>query len=763
MPRLVLNALAVSFGPDLIDVREKPFHSTKEVRELRRSFGDDWFFYYKGEHTYALPRRGEPTSTFGEPGTLRIAEHLQLARLLLEDALPAVFKDYKPLYLRPLAIPWPRADQDRVAAAASKLGLRHPLLSHFTVRSKLEIAPRLLSPEEGVTKVAVFLELSSRWEISAPLADLVAKGVDLRGLCVVRPEPGPEERRLVGRLARLEGDKAVLAESFDGTESLPAERVRLEGRKEAFARCLTALLGKESWSSLEEELRTRSDWEGTGPRLLERYKPIASFLRNQSPIQLPGGIVANVGNPIEIPLGAGTAVAIPPIEYCFDAAKEKRDMDNWRGLRRFGPFSRDTIRQRSPRVLVLCDETVKSRVEQLIRKLRDGIPSSRQVFDAGFQTIFHLADVRFEVVALSLSDARPEQIAARFRDEAIKALHKSTLPAAAIVIVDDKVAELPDKSNPYLFARSGLMMAGVPVQALRASRVSWPDNRVQYVLQNLAIALYAKLEGTPWTVVHDPTLTDELVIGLGTAELTGSRFEERQRVVGVTTVFRGDGNYLVGNLSRECPYAEYPEVLKQTTLDVLQDIRRRNGWQPGDRIRIVFHSWKPLKHVEVAEIVSEATRAAGDGLDLEFAVLTVSHDHPMRVLDLEERGWAKGEGSRRGVNAPKRGMILRVREDEHLVCVQGPELMKRPSQPLPDPLLVRLHRGHGLKRTDLWYLSEQVLKFTSLSWKSRLPAPMPATIYYSKLIAEQLGRLRAVPDWSPLTLNQMLPVSKWFL
>ena len=78
---------------------------------------------------------------------------------------------------------------------------------------------------------------------------------------------------------------------------------------------------------------------------------------------------------------------------------------------------------------------------------------------------------------------------------------------------------------------------------------------LQYILQNISIALYAKMNGIPWTVDHDLTIADELVIGIGTAELSDSRLEERQRYVGITTVFRGDGNYLLGQLSREASYA----------------------------------------------------------------------------------------------------------------------------------------------------------------------------------------------------------------
>jgi hypothetical protein len=88
-------------------------------------------------------------------------------------------------------------------------------------------------------------------------------------------------------------------------------------------------------------------------------------------------------------------------------------------------------------------------------------------------------------------------------------------------------------------------------------------------------------------------------------------------------------------------------------------------------------------------------------------------------------------------------------------------LIKRPVSPLPLPLLVHIHPESTYR--DLASLAEQVLKFTSLSWRSTLPAKLPVTIYYSELIAGLLSRLRGVPDWSPAMLNIKLRASKWFL
>lgn len=74
---------------------------------------------------------------------------------------------------------------------------------------------------------------------------------------------------------------------------------------------------------------------------------------------------------------------------------------------------------------------------------------------------------------------------------------------------------------------------------------------------------------------------------------------------------------------------------------------------------------------------------------------------------------------------------------------------------------MRLHGSSTFR--DLDYLTEQILKFTSLSWRSTLPAGRPVTIYYSELMAELLVRLRAVPDWSPALLNTRLKYSRWSL
>jgi hypothetical protein len=331
---------------------------------------------------------------------------------------------------------------------------------------------------------------------------------------------------------------------------------------------------------------------------------------------------------------------------------------------------------------------------------------------------------------------------------------------AAIVVLTDQHGALPDPISPYLRAKATLMLAGIPAQEIKTSKLSKPPYELQYILQNFTVALYAKMNGTPWTVNQDTTISDELIIGIGTSEVSADRFSQKIRYVGITTVFRGDGNYLLSHVSKDCTYDEYPTLLQESTERLLQELKQRNGWNPGDNIRLIFHTYKPLKHIEISDIVKRAALTVGNEQTIEFAFLTVTIDHTFLLLDPEQSGITGTYGTK-GVLVPERGTIMQLGRYTRLVCTNGPNLIKHANAPLPAPLLIHIHKGSTFN--DLTYLSEQVLKFTGLSWRSTLPAKKPVSIYYSELIADLLGRLRCVNDWSPAVLNMKLRSSRWFL
>jgi hypothetical protein len=760
---LRLNGFRLEPSTESFIAYRSPMPADGDLRELRRATQATWTLYREDDEVLAVPRNDPPPVALGEPEEIECLDHLGFLSYLINDALPRAIPSYPAFKLRPFTFLGQK--QEIVEAAVKSAGAagRSPLVDGFHERPKYELAARLVELRDGEPFIGLFIDVGTRREIVVGLDELVEAGIDLNGLDVVWRDPAPDTRRLVGRIGRLVGDRLELSEMLDGANEVAVGDVMLEGSSTAFKRCLRGLLG-DKYESFESARRTQQDQLLSGSAREQLMEQMEQFLSKASPLELAPELSCAIGERIALGNDSDyqTVLSMRPVQYCFDPAKTKRHMYAWPGIERFGPFSRETFAKKSPRLLVVFPDTVQGNVESFLRAFRDGIRlGDRPAFGNGFVRTFGLVNPEFVFAPVPWLQSGTRKPVELYRQTIEQALEQDASFDAAFLVILDEHAQLRDVDSPYLHGKALLLTNGVPSQELRAATLKQPPGALQYTLQNVAIALYAKMNGIPWTVDHDLTINDEIVIGLGMAELSGNRFEKRQRFVGITTVFRGDGNYLLSNLSRECSYDDYADALRASTRQVLREVKERNGWRPGDTVRIVCHSFKPLRKIELADVMAECVQELAGEQNVEFAFLTVGSDHPFAISDLEQAGVQNRRGAAKGVYVPERGTIVQIGRYSRLLAVTGPTLIKRPSAPLPHPLHVRLHPQSTFK--DLAYLTEQVLKFTSLSWRSTLPARKPVTIYYSELIAELLARFRAVPDWSPAVLNTKLRASRWFL
>jgi hypothetical protein len=771
---ICFNGFKVELSANTFTAYVQDMPDNRGLRALREQLQPEWFLHWRAGKVYGIPKVNvsQLTQSFGKPVELKCDEHLQLLADRINSVLPDIFYQYSIFRFKPFT--FLAQKEELVSSIATKIKDLPSLISAFKIKPKFALEAKLVELRQEETFIGLFLRLETRWEILASLSDLQNAGVNLQDLYVVRRQPQPGQRRLVGKISHICERTVNLLESFDGITSISEDEVWLEGSKASFVRCLKTLLG-DNYDVFESERFTQEANFLTGPALDNILTRMETFLVRKSPMQLAPNLLGYVRGRIEAVNDESyqTVISASPVEYCFDAARTKRSLYAWSGIEKYGPFSREIFSKKSPEILVLFPDTVQGAVENFLKAFKDGISIKKKVFkdgiecweenskySGGFAKIFGLFNPKLTLRQIPWLNSKHKPPAVAYREAVAQVLEK-TVADAAIVIVLDEHSRLPDPENPYLQSKALLLMAGIPVQGIRASTLGQSRYSMQYTLQNLSVALYAKMNGLPWTVDHDLTISDELVIGIGTCELSGSRFFDRQRFVGITTVFRGDGNYLLGNLSQECSYSEYPNILKTSTVSILQDIKRRNGWQPGDIVRLVFHAARPFKNLDVADIVAQCVAEVGEEQNIQFAFLTVSHEHPFTLLDKSQQGLSLKDGAKKGQLAPQRGIIVQLGRYTRLLCTNGPALVKMARSPLPTPLLIHLHPQSTYR--DLTYLSEQVLKFTSLSWRSLLPASKPVTIYYSELIAELLARLRNIRDWSPALLNIKLRASKWFL
>jgi Piwi domain len=767
-PRFQLNAWRIQFSPEQFSVRTERYKDSYDLRRRRAELEGEWFLLRKGETVMGLALSKNPKLSFGTSSVEHSAsshEGLQILTARLNQALPAFLPDYAPLRWRKFRF---LSRKTEFVSKITKKWEVDPLVTQFSITPRTDLEARVVELTEGKVEAAVVASIGMRWNVEAPLEKLSAIGIPLEGLYVVRRVRVPGEPALVGRIESIENTVVSLAESPGELSQIKCSEVKLEGSKTNFVACLSRLL-KTKYRQFEIE-RERMEAEFlTGPALEKLFERLGKECRKQGSISVGGGISAAFDQRLayheQLPAEEPTYQSVRrlgEVQYCYSSDRSEKHRFAWEGLVEHGPFDADTFEFRSPRVLVVHPAQFATVVGRVVHALRDGLRQSP--FPIGMQRLFELQNLRFDHCELPDERSSAVQIGPAYKRAIELHLGGRADYTVALVVLDDRYARLPNALNPYLHAKAVLLSNGIPAQEVRLSTLSQDTYSLAHTLRNLSVALYAKMNGIPWTIDHVKSFDHEIVLGIGMAELVETRSLLRQRFVGITTVFQGDGNFLLSNLSKECTYEDYPDALEQTLVDVLREVKERFRWRDGDRIRVVLHSHKQLKDIEIDALISRCLQAVSPDQDIHFASLGIVLDHPFKVFDYHQTGIRVKSDENvkfKGQYVPERGLMVQLGASTRLLSTLGPRLIKRPETPFPTPLLVHLHRRSTSR--DLDALTEQVLKFTSLTWRSVQPAEKPVTVYYSELIAELLARLRAIPGWNPATLNTRLRASKWFL
>ena len=415
---------------------------------------------------------------------------------------------------------------------------------------------------------------------------------------------------------------------------------------------------------------------------------------------------------------------------------------------------------------------MKGQVEQFLHKFKDGItlppppprnrnqPAKRHTnyFERGFRRKYALQDIQYDFFLAEGSSVDSYRKACQRALEKHGSGQKWDL---AFVQIEESFRDLPVNCNPYFATKASFLTHQIPVQEFQIEKARKPDRELMFVLNTMGLATYAKLNGIPWLLKANPAIAHELVIGLGSANVGEGRLGEHERFVGITTVFSGDGNYHLSNLSKAVSMDEYQTALLETLRDAILKVRQDMNWQPKDHVRLVFHAtFKRFSGEEVQSIKGLLTEL-GD-YDVEYAFVQLNERHPYILFDKSQAGVFDYETKRtKGAYAPERGRYLELGKREVLLSLTGPQEVKRPEDGTPSPLFLSLHRDSTF--TDMTYLTRQVFTFSCHSWRTFLPGSIPVTIQYSDLIANALGHLSLMDRWNPEVMLGRIGKTRWML
>ena len=254
----------------------------------------------------------------------------------------------------------------------------------------------------------------------------------------------------------------------------------------------------------------------------------------------------------------------------------------------------------------------------------------------------------------------------------------------------------------------------------------------QYVLRNIALNIYAKLGGTPWSIEKEGGAVNEFVIGVGS-----TINEKKVRNIGFASVFDHYGSYVIGSCSPLCKIQDYRENLRQYLSSLLAEIVATRGIVKNSRIRLVFHLFKGAsKKYEFAAI--ESCLEEFVDYELEYAIVNVSYGHPFKLFKNVK-------------DQLDRGCYIKMSDFQSLLCMGGIG---------SKPLQIRLdHRSTYL---DLFEINKQILYFSHLSHTSFKPSNNPVTTTYPQRLAKLTSDLLSINHWD-VDMLQGMKEKLWFI
>ncbi|MFC7523136.1 Piwi domain-containing protein [Parapedobacter sp. GCM10030251] len=758
---LLLNTAPIIFDDVVIDLEKFPFNDER-LEQLRNDCRYTHMIKRTGDSILAVPLKKGLPPLGGIREQVDLKKDLSLTRSLANHAF------YRELFKRNL---WVSSITPLSYLITKKNLLEdcmpqgYSLAKGLGVFVKWEVEFRVIDPLEKAPFVSITINISTSTRISLTCQQLMTKGVSILNQYVGKPYYGrnPELKprfSTVGRVVNVNTDGMLELEDLRPGELELADptEMYLEPREDHLDNCIRVIYGSDA-SQILSNIDTKLAQYHVGNKKFEKLqRGLASYQTFK--LSLVDGVPFQIGNFLDNDKAKTNHIktykAEKPI-FVFSPGAAKVSTWNDGGLQQYGPYSRETFSPNKPRICVVLQANKKGQVEQILHKFLNGMPpvaygKGRKTFEfTGLKNKFRLQDCYIDFFT-----AEDDSITSYNRaiTAALQSNGSTRTFDLALIQIDDGFRSRVASNNPYLAAKARFVGQQIPVQEFTMENLGQPDARIVWSLNNMALATYAKLGGVPWLLTADSTIGHEVVFGIGSAMIHTSRLSAKERMVGITTVFTGDGRYYVNNISSAVTADEYFETLLQNLRTTMDRVKTDFAWRPKDTVRLIFHAFKTFKDAE-ADAVKQVMSELGD-FNVEFAFVHVAPNSPYILFDTAQPG-----SFGKGIYAPERTNYLQLSEHVALASLTGAVELKKTSDGIPQPVQLILHRDSTFK--DMAYLSKQVIKFGAHSWRSYQPAPMPVSIYYSQLMAQMLSQLSGTPNWNPDAIYNKIGTTRWFL
>jgi hypothetical protein len=742
-------------------------YSEERLAELRILHNATHSFFRSGDTIFISNKDADENLTIGEIDEQSTYGNANITASLIKHLFFRTFKDrfpnHTPVDFYPFRFFSGKQKDDIIHDA-----LPDKLKNRIAYKKLIELQLRL-TQINGKQQFGFLINIKRNWIFDKTCAELHAENYNLIGVEVLYAEtlPGlnnilaPNEE-FVGEIKDIVNTKAKVSTN-EGEKEYELNELFIRKTKFNIGNYLTFATSQQKSDEVLRIIESKREDIYNPKKLYNEISNTAKalFTYKGAPIlfQNKDGFCFTVN---ATALTVNNTIELRTPTFIFDPAATKTINtypDN--GLNNFGPYDSSIFDIKSPNVLCICNKSIRGNFTQFLSNLKDGIPQSKY-FQKGLQKKYDLYNVTFDVKEIQTNTLNDYLKVIREYDD--------NKPHLAIIEIPESFKLQSDQINPYYQIKAKFLSLEIPAQFVTTRIV---NNHSEYILNSIALQIYAKLGGTPWVLPTQRSVDRELVIGIGHSWLRKNQYagSESNRVVGITTFLSNDGQYLLGDKVKDVAFENYFEELLKSLKDSIQRLSSEEGWSDGDTVRLIFHIFKPIKNVEfnvISQLIKDIAR-----YKIKFAFVTIGNIHPTMLFDINQKGIASyGNNIPKGEYIPNRASNVFLDSETCIVQMLGANELKTSKHGMSKPIQIKIRTPQGNYNNselndmlfyDLSYITQQIFSFTYLSWRSFLPAEEPATMKYSNLISKLLGKMRNVQGWDADKLNYGLKRKKWFL
>lgn len=389
------------------------------------------------------------------------------------------------------------------------------------------------------------------------------------------------------------------------------------------------------------------------------------------------------------------------------------------GLKRFGPYDSNVFNKSEIRCgLIYLNSSIKIKTAFI-----DGLVKGEGYF-SGFQKLFRVPLI-FEEEQSIITESEKEI------KRAISVLIDQNLDLIFII-------EASLSTPMYPICKAELLANGIPSQIVIDKKLQ-NSNQRSWILENIALASYAKVGGTPWVVVN-PIQKNQLVLGVSRAQDKNKRF-----LIGFVTLFTQDGDFLL--MHSKAPVIDwnnYVNGLETLITEAIDEFEGKRG--TPEEIIIHFHKQPGYRELEAIEKALKSKNS-----QVPYALLHLNEYSNFRLFDSGHRTYI-----------PESRLKVDISKHESLLLLDGRVGEERRKVGVPHVLDIIMDKRSTLPFDSFPMLVKQVNDFSRINWRGFNAAAIPVTLNYSKLIAKMVVDIGA-ENWNQIIASGKLRDKSWFL